>query len=98
MDNSAEIVLATIRAVEERDAERLLALYHDDVEFVEAPSLPYGGIVRGKAAQRERILRPSATSWAGICRCSRRPPSAGWIPASSPATAARSPSCTASAR
>ena len=38
---NAEIVLAVIRAVEERDKDALLALSHDDVELRDAPSLPY---------------------------------------------------------
>jgi ketosteroid isomerase-like protein len=40
-------VLETFRAVEERDLERLLALYHPDVELCWPPSLPYGGTSRG---------------------------------------------------
>ena len=43
MTDPSQIVLATIRAVEERDVEALAELYHDDVEFHDAPSLPYGG-------------------------------------------------------
>jgi ketosteroid isomerase-like protein len=65
MDSSAELVLATIRAVEERDLDRLFELYHDDVEFVHAPSLPYGGTVRGKEANRRQILARPAESWSG---------------------------------
>jgi ketosteroid isomerase-like protein len=40
-------VLETFRAVEERDLEALLALYHPEVELCWPPSLPYGGISRG---------------------------------------------------
>jgi ketosteroid isomerase-like protein len=52
MDPRADVVLAAFRAVERRDREGLYALYHPDVEFHEAPSLPYGGTVRGKEANR----------------------------------------------
>jgi ketosteroid isomerase-like protein len=44
---ATEIVLATFRAVEDRDLERLLSLYHPDVELVWPESLPYGGTVQG---------------------------------------------------
>jgi ketosteroid isomerase-like protein len=44
---STEIVLETFRAVEDRDLERLLSLYHPDVELVWPESLPYGGTFRG---------------------------------------------------
>ncbi len=44
---STEVVLETFRAVEERDLERLLALYHPKVEFYWPLSLPYGGTSRG---------------------------------------------------
>jgi uncharacterized protein len=48
MENSSiEIVLATFRAVEDRDLERLLSLYHPDVELIWPESLPYGGTFRG---------------------------------------------------
>jgi uncharacterized protein len=48
MSDAADVVLQTFRAVESRDYEALLALYHPDVEFYEAPSLPYGGTSLGK--------------------------------------------------
>lgn len=35
-----------IRAVEDRDGERLLEIYDPDVEFVWPPELPYGGTDR----------------------------------------------------
>jgi len=47
-----EVVLAAFRAVETRDRDALYALYHPEVEFHEAPSLPYGGTYRGKDASR----------------------------------------------
>jgi ketosteroid isomerase-like protein len=43
MIDSIEVVLQVFRAVERRDAQGLLALYHPDVEFYDPPSLPYGG-------------------------------------------------------
>ena len=54
MDEDVEVVLAVLRAVEERDREALLALLHEDVEFHDAGSLPYGGVARGKAEARGR--------------------------------------------
>jgi hypothetical protein len=47
--DSVNIVLAAIQAVEDRDADALVSLYHDDIEFHDAPSLPYGGTTCGKA-------------------------------------------------
>jgi ketosteroid isomerase-like protein len=47
---STEIVLETFRAVEDRDLERLLSLYHPDLELVWPESLPYGGTFRGPTA------------------------------------------------
>jgi uncharacterized protein len=62
--SNAEVVLATIRAVEKRDLANLLRLYHDEVELHEAPSLPYGGIARGKDSLHEQLSSPE-TSWLG---------------------------------
>jgi uncharacterized protein len=50
MSEAAEVVLQAFRAVEQRDYEALIALYHPEVEFHEAPSLPYGGTSQGKEA------------------------------------------------
>jgi ketosteroid isomerase-like protein len=61
MTNPVDVVLAAIAAVEQRDAAQLLALYHDDIEFHDAPSLPYGGVVQGKDAVRAHMY--GATSW-----------------------------------
>ncbi len=47
MSEIVDVVLQAFGAVERRDREALLALYHPDVEFHDAPSLPYGGIARG---------------------------------------------------
>lgn len=65
MKSHAAIVLETFSAVEERDRERLFALYHDDVEFHDAPSLPYGGTTRGKAALWEQLAATPLKTWLG---------------------------------
>ena len=62
---SEAVVLEAIDAVEERDAERLFALYHDDVEFHDAPSLPYGGVRRGKQALWAELRDTPQTTWLG---------------------------------
>ena len=49
MSEAADVVLRAFQAVEARDYEALIALYHPEVEFHEAPSLPYGGSSVGKA-------------------------------------------------
>ena len=65
MGPDAEVVLAVIKAVEERDAERLFELYHEDVELHEAPSLPYGGVVAGVPSLRDQIERAPEDTWLG---------------------------------
>jgi ketosteroid isomerase-like protein len=65
MDSPAEVVLGVFSAIEERDQEKLFALYHDDVEFYEARSLPYGGTMRGKAAMLEQLVTAPETTWLG---------------------------------
>lgn len=66
MQSNEEVVLRVIRAVEERDAEALFALYHDDVELHDAPSLPYANAARGKAAMREQFENAPETTWLGL--------------------------------
>jgi ketosteroid isomerase-like protein len=51
---SVEIVLEAFKAVEQRDEQRLLALYHPEVEFHWPPSLPYGGSSRGEEVEARR--------------------------------------------
>jgi ketosteroid isomerase-like protein len=53
-----EIVLAAIRAVENRDPNALLALYHPEVTFEWPPGLPYSGRFRDAeiAEMSERYL------------------------------------------
>jgi ketosteroid isomerase-like protein len=65
MSSNSEVVLETFRAVEDRDPEGLFALYHDDVEFHDALSLPYGGRFGGKAALREQLETAPETTWLG---------------------------------
>ena len=61
MTDPSEIVLAAIRAVEQRDSEALAALCHEQVEFHDAPSLPYGGERRGIGGE----LEAAPDSWLG---------------------------------
>lgn len=65
MGSDAEVALGVIRAVQERDAERLSELVHDDIQLHDALSLPYGGITEGKASIQEQAERPSETTWLG---------------------------------
>ncbi len=65
MQRNAEVVLAAIRAVEARDVEALFDLYHDDVEFHEAPSLPYARTAHGKEGIREQLERAPGATWLG---------------------------------
>ncbi len=65
MDEKAKVVLDAIAAVEERDAEKLFGLYHDEIEFFDAPSLPYGGAKRGKAALWEQFEKSPEQTWLG---------------------------------
>jgi uncharacterized protein len=62
---NAEVALAVIRAVEERNAEALFELYHDDVELHDAPSLPYAHTARGKSAMRDQLETAPETTWLG---------------------------------
>ena len=65
MGADADVVLRVIRAVEERDAETLFELYHEDVEFHEAPSLPYGGVVAGLPSLQEQLATAPEDTWLG---------------------------------
>jgi ketosteroid isomerase-like protein len=65
VSDNIDIVLQTLRAVEQRDAEALFSLYHPDVEFHDAPSLPYGGIIRGKERLRDLYERAPEETWLG---------------------------------
>lgn len=63
--SNEEIVLAVIQAVQDRDREKLFSLYHDEVEFHEASSLPYGGEMKGKAALWEQLESHPEETWLG---------------------------------
>ena len=65
MQSNAAVVLAVFRAIEERDAEALFELYHDDVELHEAPSLPYAYTARGKEAMRAQLEKAPEATWLG---------------------------------
>jgi len=65
MDSPVEVVLGAFSALEERDQEKLFALFHDEVEFHEAASLPYGGTMRGKAAFWEQLATAPERTWLG---------------------------------
>jgi ketosteroid isomerase-like protein len=65
MGSDAEVALGVIRAVEERDGEKLFDLYHEDVRLHEAPSLPYGGVVEGVPSLREQLESAPENTWLG---------------------------------
>ena len=65
MDPNEVVVLTSFEAVEERDTQKLFATFRDDVEFHEAPSLPYGGVSRGKTAMWARLQTAPETTWLG---------------------------------
>src|SRR5262249_9633178 len=48
--DNAEVMLEIFSAIERRDPQRVFELCEPDVEFHWPPSLPYGGISRGRAA------------------------------------------------
>jgi ketosteroid isomerase-like protein len=65
MHDDAEVVLGVFEAVEQRDREKLFELCHEDVEFHDAASLPYGGSTRGRDALRERLETAPERTWLG---------------------------------
>jgi ketosteroid isomerase-like protein len=65
MDRHAEVVLGVFEAVEQRNRARLIELFHEHVEFHESPSLPYGGLTRGKRALREQFEVAPEKTWIG---------------------------------
>jgi ketosteroid isomerase-like protein len=56
-----EIVMDALRAVEERQPERLAALYHPEIEFNWPPGLPYSGRFTGRAI--EEMTQRFAATW-----------------------------------
>lgn len=65
MSSNVHVVLQTIRAVEQRDAQALFALYHPNVEIHDAPSLPYGGTRNGLNDIREATEHHPERTWLG---------------------------------
>lgn len=47
MTSDVDVVRRVFQAVDERDLEGLMACYSPDVEIVESPALPYGGVYAG---------------------------------------------------
>ena len=59
---SVAIVLEAFKAVEQRDEQRLVELYHPDVEFHWTPSLPFGGGTAGPSwSEVWEPLQPTET-------------------------------------
>jgi uncharacterized protein len=54
-EKNVEVMLEIFSAIERRDSQRALELFHPDIEFHWPPSLPYGGTSRG--------LKPSGPTW-----------------------------------
>jgi ketosteroid isomerase-like protein len=65
MNDNAEVVLGVFAAVEQRDRQKLFELCHEDVEFHDAASLPYGGSTRGKEALQEQLEIAPERTWLG---------------------------------
>jgi len=65
VESNAQVVLDVIQAVQDRDAETLDRLYHDNLEFHEAQSLPYGGVLKGKNVLREQLESEPEKTWLG---------------------------------
>jgi ketosteroid isomerase-like protein len=65
MNDNTEVVLGVFEAVEQRDREKLFELCHEDVEFHDAASLPYGGSTRGRESLREQLESAPEGTWLG---------------------------------
>ena len=66
MSDNEAIVLEVFEAIESRDGEALFALYHDDFELEDAPSLPYASTQgSGKAAMRTQLEQAPERTWIG---------------------------------
>lgn len=63
MSNELDVVRRVFRAVEDRDLDGLLSCYSPDVEIVESPTLPYGGVYRGLDGAR-RHAAEFTKAWA----------------------------------
>jgi uncharacterized protein len=65
MSDEVDVVRRLFTAVEDRDLERVLDCYSEDVEITEAEVLPYGGTWRGRegaTAHAEAFMR----TWGGL--------------------------------
>lgn len=65
MSDDVEVVRRLFAAVEDRDLDRVLDCYSDNVEITEAEVLPYGGVWRGRegaVAHAEGFMR----AWGGL--------------------------------
>ena len=65
MSDDIAVVRRLFAAVEDRDFDRLLACYSDDIEINEAAVLPWGGVWRGPegvAAHAAEFMR----SWGAL--------------------------------
>ena len=65
MADDVDVVRRLFAAVEDRDFDRLLACYSDDIEINEAAVLPWGGVWRGPegvAAHAAEFMR----AWGGL--------------------------------
>jgi len=61
---NVDVMLEIFSAIERRDSQRLLELFHPDVKLHWPPSLPYGGTSRGLKPRKSKLQRnvgPSAT-------------------------------------
>jgi len=52
-NENVEVMLEIFSAIERRDPQRVFELCQPDAEFLWPPSLPYGGVSRGLAADRQ---------------------------------------------
>jgi hypothetical protein len=56
MQTNEDVILDLFSAIEERDVERILGIYHPEAEFHWPASLPYGGTSRG-------LSEPGTPTW-----------------------------------
>jgi ketosteroid isomerase-like protein len=63
LSDNADVVLRSIRAVEQRDPAAVLELFDPDIELYWPPSLPYGGVTRGVLAMIESDRITWTATW-----------------------------------
>lgn len=86
-----DVILDLFAAIEKRDVERILGIYHPEVEFHWPASLPYGGGSTG-------LAEPGAPTWGTRGGLSSRHQRNGpWTAASLPAAETRWSPCTTNA-